>query len=119
MYVDGAHRYAPARADIVEWGRKIPPGGTLLVHDSFSAVGVTLAQLAVLVFGREFRYTGRSRSLTEYRREDLRGAARAVNALRQLSELGYFARNVLDKALITLGLGRATRWLGGTGEWPY
>src|SRR4051812_39536079 len=42
LYVDGAHRYAPARADIRTWGRRVRPGGTLLIHDSFSSVGVTL-----------------------------------------------------------------------------
>ncbi|MEQ1702982.1 MAG: class I SAM-dependent methyltransferase, partial [Ilumatobacteraceae bacterium] len=42
LYVDGAHRYAPARADIRDWGKRVTPGGTLLIHDSFSSVGVTL-----------------------------------------------------------------------------
>jgi predicted O-methyltransferase YrrM len=119
VYIDGAHRYAPAKADIVRWGAKVKPGGTLLIHDSFSSIGVTLAQLAVLVFGSQFRYVGRSQSMAEYRREPVRGAGRVGNALRQLLELPYFARNVLFKVLITLKLRRVTRWLGGTGEWPY
>src|SRR3712207_44399 len=78
VYIDGAHRYQPAKADIVRWGAKVAPGGTLLIHDSFSSIGVTLAQLAVLVFGTEFRYLGRSQSMTEYRREEVRGAAREI-----------------------------------------
>ena len=119
VYIDGAHRYAPAKADIVRWGDKVAPGGTLLIHDSFSSIGVTLAQLAVLVFGRDFTYVGRSQSMTEYRREPVRGTARVGNAVRQLLELPYFARNVLFKVLITLKLRRVTKWLGGTGEWPY
>ena len=80
VYIDGAHRYAPAKADIVRWGDKVAPGGTLLIHDSFSSIGVTLAQLAVLVFGGDFRYVGRSQSMTEYRREPVRGGARVGNA---------------------------------------
>ncbi len=119
VYIDGAHRYEPAKADIVRWGAKVAPGGTLLIHDSFSSIGVTLAQLAVLVFGKDFRYLGRSQSMTEYRREEVRGGARVANILRQLGELPYFARNVLFKVLITARLRRVTRWLGGTGEWPY
>ena len=119
VYIDGAHRYQPARADIARWGEKVAPGGTLLIHDSFSSVGVTLALLTTLVFGRDFRYVGRSGTMTEYRRERVRGAARLSSVLRQLSQLPYFARNVFFKALILLGLRRVTRALGHGGEWPY
>jgi hypothetical protein len=119
VYIDGAHRFQPARADIVRWGAKVAPGGTLLIHDSFSSIGVTLALLVTLVFGGDFKYVGRSGSMVEYRRERVTGAARAVSAARQLAQLPYFARNVLFKVLIVLRLGRVTRWLGGNGEWPY
>lgn len=111
LYVDGAHRYAPARDDIARWGARVRPGGALLIHDAFSSIGVTLAILRLLAFGSEFRYLGRSRSLAEYRREPLAPAARAVNAARQLAQLPWFARNVVLKALIALRLRR--------GEWPY
>ena len=40
LYVDGAHRYRPARADIERWGARVRPGGSMLIHDSFSAIGV-------------------------------------------------------------------------------
>ena len=43
LYVDGAHRFGPARADVVDWGGRVEPGGTMLVHDAFSSIGVTLA----------------------------------------------------------------------------
>jgi methyltransferase family protein len=119
VYIDGSHRLQPARADVLRWGAKVAPGGTLLIHDSFSSIGVTLALLVTLVFGARFRYVGRSGSMVEYRREPLSGAARAVSTARQLAQLPYFFRNVLFKALIVLRLGRATRWLGGNGEWPY
>ena len=46
LYIDGAHRYAPALDDIRRWGAKVRPGGTLLIHDSFSSVGVTGALVA-------------------------------------------------------------------------
>jgi predicted O-methyltransferase YrrM len=119
VYIDGAHRYQPAKADIVRWGAKVAPGGTLLIHDSFSSVGVTLALLVTLVFGGEFRYVGRAQTMTEYRREPVRGRARALSAARQLAQLPYFARNVLFKVLITLRLRPVVKALGGTGEWPY
>ena len=119
VYIDGAHRFQPARADIVRWGEKVTPGGTLLIHDSFSSLGVTLALLVTLVFGADFRYVGRSGSMVEYRREPVTGAARLASAARQLAQLPYFARNMLFKVLIVMHLGRVTRWLGGNGEWPY
>ncbi len=53
------------------------PGGTMLIHDSFSSVGVTLAILRALALGRRFRYVGRSGSMTEYRRELVAGCCPA------------------------------------------
>ena len=58
LYIDGAHRYAPALTDIRAWGARVGDGGTMLIHDSFSSIGVTLAILRSLVFGRRFRYVG-------------------------------------------------------------
>ena len=43
LYVDGAHRYGPARDDLARWGARVRPGGRMLVHDAFSSIGVTLA----------------------------------------------------------------------------
>jgi hypothetical protein len=120
LYVDGAHRYRPARDDLALWGARVPPGGTLLVHDSFSSVGVTLAILRLLVAGGRFRYAGRTGSLAEYRREAVRGLGRAANAARQLAELGWFARNLAVKAAIVAGLRPVARLLGHRqGPWPY
>ena len=113
LYVDGAHRYRPASADIARWGERVRPGGTLLIHDSFSSIGVTLAIIRQLFFGREFRYVGRSRSLAEYRRAPgpLGAQARAANAARQLGQLPWFARNVVIKLAIVTRL--------RSGDWPY
>ncbi|HET8930205.1 MAG TPA: class I SAM-dependent methyltransferase [Acidimicrobiales bacterium] len=120
LYIDGAHRYGPARADMVDWGRRVTDGGTLLVHDSWSSIGVTFALLRTYLFSSEWSYVGRSRSLAEYRRGPMSAAARRRSQARQLRELGWFARNVLIKVLLTARLGRLTRLLGHDGEtWPY
>jgi predicted O-methyltransferase YrrM len=108
LYVDGAHRYRPARDDIRDWGARVAPGGSMLIHDGFSSVGVTLATLRLLVPSGSFRYLGRTGSLIAYRRER---APLARNALRQLAELPWFARNLLLKLAIVTRLRR--------GEWPY
>jgi predicted O-methyltransferase YrrM len=118
LYVDGAHRYGPAQADIRDWGARVSDGGTMLIHDSFSSVGVTLAILRQLLFSRRWQFVGRSRSLAEYRAT---GAGIGIgNVLRQLAQLAWFAKNVALKALLTAGLGKLLRKLGRPEpEWPY
>jgi hypothetical protein len=119
LYIDGAHRFGPASNDIRRWGAKVAPGGTMLIHDSFSSVGVTLALLVTTFFGSRFRYQGRSGSMAEYRRIRLSPMARVTNALRQAAQLPWFVRNVVVKALIMLKLKRLYQLLGSDGTWPY
>ncbi len=126
LFIDGAHRYAPARADIRDWGARVKPGGTVLIHDAFSSVGVTLAICRELVAGRRFRYVRRCGSLAVYRadldRADLepgRGS-RAANALRQAGALPWFAKNLAVKVALTAHLGGVLRRITGHDvEWPY
>jgi predicted O-methyltransferase YrrM len=120
LYIDGAHRFGPARTDIREWGSRVSDGGTMLIHDSFSSIGVTLAIVRELFLGGRFRYVGRSESMTEYRREKLGPKARVANAVHQSLELPWFARNVLIKVLITAKLGKLTKVFGHDPKvWPY
>jgi predicted O-methyltransferase YrrM len=110
LYVDGAHRYGPALSDIRQWGAKVNDGGTLLIHDSFSSIGVTLAIVRELVPSRRFRYVGRSRSLAIYRADASTNRGRSV--VRQLAQLPWFAWNVTRKVLISTKVLRNS-------EWPY
>lgn len=121
LYIDGAHGFGPARDDLVRWGARVAPGGTMLVHDAYSSVGVTLALLTTTAIGREFRYVGRSRSMVELRREPVRGGrARVANLGRHLAPAPWFARNLVIKALIVARLRPMTRLLGhAEGTWPY
>jgi predicted O-methyltransferase YrrM len=120
LYIDGAHRYGPARADIEQWGARVAPGGTMLIHDAFNAVGVTLAQARLLVASSQFSYRRRDGSLAEYRREPLAPRRRLGNATRQLAALPYFARNLVVKILIVAKLAPLAALIGHRGtDWPY
>jgi SAM-dependent methyltransferase len=124
LYVDGAHRFAPALDDLRGWGAKVRDGGRMLVHDSWSSVGVTLALLLAMAPSPRWRYAGRVGSLAEYVRlgeaQALTGSDRASNALAQLRELPWFVRNLAVKLLIVAKLTPLTRLLGHrTGYWPY
>ncbi len=119
LFVDGAHRYGAARTDLRRWGARVPLGGTLLVHDAFSSIGVTAAIARELLASPRLRYRGRVGSLATYSAEALPSVrARLVNAGRQLAELPWFLRNLMVKAWIVAG--RAARRTGGQeGAWPY
>ena len=119
LYIDGAHRYTPALEDLQMWAPKVSYGGTLLVDDTFSAWGLTVAIAQEMLLSGTFRYVGRSQTMAEYERVDLTPADRAANLFRQVLELPYFARNLAIKVLITARLAPLTRVLGGDGTWPY
>ncbi len=107
LWIDGAHRYRPARDDLHHWGDRVAPGGRMLVHDSWSSVGVTLAILRRLAFDRRWRYDGRVGSLARVTKARSGWGSTA----RQLAELPWFALNVVKKVLIVLRLRR--------GAWPF
>ncbi len=123
LYIDGAHRFRPALQDLIRWGDRVRPGGTMLIHDAFSSVGVTLAIGARLLGGGRYAYVGRSRSLAEYRRlaTPLGGRARLANAGAQVAQLPWFARNVAIKLALLGGRGRVAAALGHRAgdPWPY
>jgi predicted O-methyltransferase YrrM len=116
LYVDAAHRLGPALEDITEWGNRVADGGTMMIHDAFSSIGVTLAVMRRLLFGRRFRYVARSRTLVEYR-ADLAATGlpgRIANVARQLAVLPYFVWNVGLKVVLVVVMARsrkrATLW---------
>jgi predicted O-methyltransferase YrrM len=121
LFIDGAHRFRLARSDIRDWGARVADGGTMLIHDSFSSVGVTLAILRELAAGRRFRYVGRSRSLAEYRADlDATAGLRLANLARQLAQLPWFVKNLALKVALSLHLGGVlARLTGHRPEWPY
>lgn len=120
LYVDGAHKLRPARADIDSWGDRVRPDGVMLIHDSFASVGVTLALMQRLFVSRRWRYEGRSSSMTQYRRVDNTLAGSAESLGRQLLELPWFARNLVIKLAIVTRFWPLARLMGHRGRhWPY
>lgn len=121
LYIDGAHRYGPARDDVRHWGERVSDGGTLLIHDAFSSIGVTLALGREMFLSRRFRYVGRSRSLAEYRADLGTGRrTRLRNLWGQVCQLPWFVGNVGLKVLIVLHLSWIVRLVRGRRpEWPY
>ncbi|GAA1769966.1 class I SAM-dependent methyltransferase [Nocardioides hankookensis] len=107
LYVDGAHDPVHAYQDI-RWARTMAPGSRVLVHDSFSSVGVTLA-LAWAVARREpLVYDRRVGSLAVF----TVGRPGLGSAARMLRELPWFLRNVVVKTLMRLRLRPVARFLG-------
>lgn len=121
LYVDGAHRFGPARADLVHWGDKVREGGVMLVHDAFSSVGVTLALFTGIVGRRRWRYVGRRGSLVRFDADRPRGFAPVVREiLRAAAQMPYFARNLGLKVVLSVGGGRLWERCGReVPPWPY
>jgi predicted O-methyltransferase YrrM len=107
LFVDGAHRYGLALGDLRDWGTRVRPGGTMLVHDTFGSIGVTFAVLRGVLPDRGWRYRGRVGTLAEFRREP----RTRTSVLRALASLPWFAWNVALKVLTIAGLRQ--------GPWPH
>lgn len=115
LYVDGAHDPAHAYDDL-RWAHRMADGDTVLVHDCFSAVGVTVAVMWAAVRREPLRYLRREGSLATFvvdhhrtgRVSDLRG------------ELPWFLRNLLVKVLRRLRLTPLAARMGHRGPFdPY
>ena len=111
VYVDGKHDHWSARSDL-RWSEHVVDGGWVLVHDSFSSLGVTTALLRVLATTRTLRYDGRVGSLARLRVAPPSARDRA----RVLRELPWWLRNLVVKVLLRARLGRVARLLGHEGS---
>lgn len=107
VYVDGKHDLWSCRDDL-RWSAFLSPGDTVLVHDAFSSLGVTLALLRDATTTRRHRYVGRTGSLARF--EISRPSL--GDRLRVLRELPWFVRNLVVKVLLRLRLRALARLLG-------
>lgn len=112
LYIDGKHDYWTFTDDL-RWAQFLPPGGRILVHDTFSSIGVTLGVLAKVLPSRELRYLERSDSMALFAKE----RPEAADRRRILGEIPWWLRNVGIKVLLRL---RARRLAAAFGhQSPY
>lgn len=107
LYIDGAHDHASVRHDL-RWCNHVAPGGVVLIHDSFSSIGVTTGLLRDVLWSRSLRYLGREGSLAVFRVE----APTLADRRRFLAALPWWLRNITIKILLRLRLRRVARLMG-------
>jgi predicted O-methyltransferase YrrM len=105
-WIDGAHDRGSVLADIDGWDPHLAEGGTMLLHDAFSAIGTTEAVLLRLWWTRAYRYVGCVRTLVEFRREPRSVLEAAGDAARLSRRLAFFAR------MVAIKLARRRGWAG-------
>lgn len=115
LYVDGKHDYWTCSDDL-RWADHLAEGATVLVHDAFSSVGVTLALLVHALPSGELTYVGRDGSLARFRKS----RPTAADRWRIVGELPWWLRNVVVKILLRLRLRPVAKVLGHDSEYdPY
>lgn len=98
LYIDGKHDYWTVRDDL-RWVQHLAPGAPVLVHDSFSSIGVTLGLLLHVLPGKRLRYLDRTGSLARF----AVGPPSARDRLRIAGELPWFGLNVAIKIALRVG----------------
>jgi predicted O-methyltransferase YrrM len=107
LYIDGKHDYWTVSDDL-QWVEHLADDGSVLVHDAFSSIGVTLGILVRVLPGRSLRYVGREGSLALFRKSSPEWSDRA----RIVAQLPWWLRNVFLKVLLRLRLRPLARVLG-------
>ena len=109
LYIDGKHDYWTLSDDL-RWADFLRPGSTVLIHDAFSSIGVTLGLLRHVLIGGSLRYLDRESSLARFTVDRPSAADRA----RLLRQLPWWVRNVAIKVVL-----RVARLFGSTTPDPY
>lgn len=109
LYIDGKHDYWTLSDDL-RWAEHVPSGGTVLVHDAFSSIGVTLGLLRHVLGSGRLRYVDRATSLARF---EIAAPSRA-DRIRLLAQLPWWLRNVAIKIAL-----RCLRPFGNTTPDPY
>ena len=107
LYIDGKHDYWTFTDDL-KWRGHMPEGAPVLVHDSYSSIGVTLGILAKAVPAPDVSYVSRAGSLALFRYT----SPNRNDRLRVLAEMPWWMRNVAIKVLLRLRLRSVARLVG-------
>ena len=107
LYIDGKHDYWTVTDDLL-WSAHVPEGRTILIHDAFSSIGVTLALLRWVLPSRTLRYVDREGSLARF----VVGRPSMRDRRRILREMPWWIRNVFIKVLLRLRLYPIARLAG-------
>ncbi len=108
-WIDGAHDRDSVLIDIDGWDRHLVGGGTMLLHDAFSAIGTTRAVLRRLWWTRRYRYVGCERTLVVFQKEERSMTGAVLDAVRLSPRLAFFARMVAIKLARRRGLSALER----------
>lgn len=109
LYIDGKHDYWTLSDDL-RWAEHVPSGGDVLIHDSFSSIGVTLGLLRHVLASNRLRYVDRAGSLARFEI----AAPSTADRLRMLAQLPWWLRNVAIKLVL-----RVARLFGNSTPDPY
>jgi hypothetical protein len=107
LYIDGKHDLWTFSDDL-RWRAFLPQGGSVLVHDAFSSIGVTLGILLRVLPAPDLTYVSRVGSMALFQRS----TPSAADRLRILREMPWWLRNVGLKVLLRLRLRPLARLLG-------
>lgn len=107
LYIDGKHDYWTVTDDF-KWAEHVRAGGTVLVHDCYSSIGVTLSVLAHVLPGKALSYEARGGSMARFRVADNDRASRR----RIAREMPWWVRNVGIKVLLRARLRGVARAVG-------
>ena len=95
-------------SDDLRWRAFLRPGASVLVHDAFSSIGVTLGVLLRVLPSADLTYVRRTGSMALFHRR----RPSLGDRLRILREMPWWVRNVGLKVLLRLRLRPLARLLG-------
>jgi hypothetical protein len=121
LFLDGAHDYSTVVSDLAAWLTHLSPNATVLMHDAYSALGVTRAAFRFMFGHPTFVYASSSGSLVRFQRATARGLlSRLASAMRMIARLAWLARNLVIKASVIRGWRLVPRLLGHSDSiYPY
>ena len=99
LFIGPARRFSLAVDLFERWPGRVVPGGTLFVHGAFATPPLTAALLRTVGASRAWRYFGREGALAEYFRADLSHGERVLDAIAQVAQLPWFARQVARRRM--------------------